>query len=333
MKKLGLIILVLGSVLLIQANSSKYTEDSKLSETLFSLGFTKPNHFINYSTEQVEQGKELVYEGRTIGPDGKQSRFISKYYNCLSCHNTVKEDPNPAVSDPEARLDYAIQNDIPFLQATTFRGIVSRESFYNGDYEKKYGDLVEPARNNLREAIQLCAVQCAQGRKLESWELEAILAYFWTIDYTLAELNLSDDELFQLNYASERGRERQAIDLLRTKYLKASPATFVSAPQNLKKGYEAKGSSSRGKEIFERSCLHCHEPDGVSSASFHTDFSFDFLERTFYKNKSISFYSLIRNGTYAMPGHRPYMPNYSKERLSDKQVEDLRAYNELKAQS
>ena len=27
-----------------------------------------------------------------------------------------------------------------------------------------------------------------------------------------------------------------------------------------------------------------------------------------------------------MPGYKPYMPNYTKERLSDKQLEDLMAY-------
>ncbi|RMF22347.1 MAG: cytochrome c, partial [Bacteroidetes bacterium] len=33
-------------------------------------------------------------------------------------------------------------------------------------------------------------------------------------------------------------------------------------------------------------------------------------------------------GTYAIPGHKPYMPHYPLERMSKQQVEDLRAYIE-----
>ena len=37
-------------------------------------------------------------------------------------------------------------------------------------------------------------------------------------------------------------------------------------------------------------------------------------------------YEIVRHGTYADTGHRAYMPNFTAERLSNAQVEDLRAY-------
>lgn len=313
---------------------NRFNRSSGLSETLIALGQSKPKHFLeDTSAALAATGKALLIDGRAVGPDGKLGPYISKYYNCLSCHNQVKEDPDVRVSDPTTRLAFAVKNQIPFLQGTTFKGIVSRESWYNGDYEKKYGELVEPARNDLGEAIQLCATQCAQGRLLEDWELKAILAYFWTIDYNLGELDLSEGELEQMNGMAGRGRTTQALDLLRTKYLKASPATFGDLPLSFKDGYKLEGDKDNGKYIFELSCLHCHRPNGESNTVFANDFTWGFLENSFYNSKFHSFYPLIRNGTYAMPGHRPYMPNYSLERMSNQQVEDLRAYISYKANS
>ena len=48
-------------------------------------------------------------------------------------------------------------------RGTTFYGITNRETWYNDDYYKKYGDLVKPANENLVEAVQLCAMECSQG--------------------------------------------------------------------------------------------------------------------------------------------------------------------------
>ena len=73
-------------------------------------------------------------------PTENELSFISKYYVCTTCHNLEIEDPDLRVSDPETRLTFAKENDLPFLQGSTFKGIVNRESWYNDDYVKKYGD-------------------------------------------------------------------------------------------------------------------------------------------------------------------------------------------------
>ena len=112
-----------------------------------------------YNHELIRMGEELVKEGRTMGPDGKRTKYISKHYVCTTCHNIEIEDPDLKINDPQARLEYAVQHNLPSLQGTTFKGIVNRESWYNDDYVKKYGDeKIEIAHENLREAIQLCAI-------------------------------------------------------------------------------------------------------------------------------------------------------------------------------
>ena len=42
-------------------------------------------------------------------------------------------------------------------------------------------------------------------------------------------------------------------------------------------------------------------------------------------------YEVIRHGTYDVLGHQEYMPQYTLEKLSDQQIEDLRAYIEMGA--
>ena len=168
-----------------------WTGDTPLSTVMFELGVGKPSHWIDGITpEMIKQGEDLFRVGRTTLENGKNSKYISQYYVCTHCHNNVVEDPVLTDPTPEARLSYAVENELPFLQATTMYGTVDRSSWYNGDYHLKYGSLVEDARYNLAGAIQLCAQECSQGRELEDWEVQSLIAYFWSLEYTLADLGI-----------------------------------------------------------------------------------------------------------------------------------------------
>ena len=183
---------------LIVINSEKVsvTAEMPVAEVLKKLGDKSPNQpNTGLKGVSAENGKKLFLEGISTNPSGKKSKKQSKHFVCTSCHNTVQEDPNLSVSDPQARLEYANEKGIPFLQGTTMYGAVNRTSFYNGDYYKKYGSLMEKARNDIREAIQLCAVECAQGRSLKHWEIESILAYLWTLELKMEDLNLAEGRL------------------------------------------------------------------------------------------------------------------------------------------
>ena len=310
-------------------------EKTSVAEVLKKLGDKPVPHQPNFSINGVsaEAGADLVLRGIAKNPLGDgETKKQSKHFVCTSCHNVKREDPDLSKVDPEARLQYAHENGLPFLQGTALYGAVNRSSFYNGDYQKKYGDLVAPARNNLREAIQLCAVECSQGRRLESWEMESVLAYLWTIDLKMGDLLLSEKELTTIDESIEnRGSQADTsmIALIKSKYLSGAPATFIDPPQDRKMGYSRTGDPDNGKLIYELSCLHCHKNERYSFLNLdESKFSLKFLENYFPRYSDLSVYYVARYGTKPHPGKRSYMPNYTEEKLSNDMMEDLRAYVE-----
>lgn len=309
---------------------------SSVSDLLLKLGAPAPDHLPDLSLPGVsaEAGEALVTRGIASKPGGGKTGKQSAHFVCTSCHNIRREDPDLSRVDPQARLEYAAAEGLPYLPGTTLYGAVNRRTFYNGDYEKKYGKLVEQARHSLRESIQLCATECSQGRLLEAWELESVLAYLWTIDLKLGDLQLSESEKQQLEQAlAGKGNQEAARELLHSKYLSGAPATFVKPPEDRREGYPLSGNADNGRLIYERSCLHCHGEQRY--AFFELDesrFSFRHLQKHLGRYTRYSIYQVIRYGTQPIPGKRAYMPQYTEEKLSDQQVEDLRAYIEQEAQ-
>jgi mono/diheme cytochrome c family protein/cytochrome c553 len=303
----------------------QWDENATVFEVLFSLGEPKPTHFITPTAKQIAQGEEIVKLGFTKDDKGRKTRQVSKHYVCTTCHNLQQEDPIPAVSDPETRLTYAKEHNIPFLQGTTFWGIVNRESWYNDDYVKKYGDeKIKIAHKSLRESIQLCAIECSQGRPMEGWEIEAVLAYYWSLQLKMKDLPLTETDWKKINTTANKIETK---DWLKTKYAVKSPATFFDAPKSKKDGYQLKGRPEVGKDIYELSCLYCHKNMGVSHYILDdSKLSFQHLKTMMFRDSHFSIYQIIAYGTYAIPGYRPYMPHYPLERMSKQQVEDLRAY-------
>ena len=304
-----------------------------VADVLKKLGDKPVPHQPNFSINGVsaKAGEDLVLRGITKNPlNGDEVKKQSKQFVCTSCHNMVREDPDLSKVDPQARLQYAADNGLPYLQATALYGAVNRTSFYNGDYQKKYGDLVKPARNNLREAIQLCAIECSQGRPLEDWELESVLAYLWTIDLKMGDLLLSESDMEKINNQVETGKpDSSLIQLIKSKYLRGAPATFVDPPADRKMGYSRTGDPDRGKLLYELSCLHCHKNERYSFLNLdESKFALKFLDNYFPTYSHLSVYQVARYGTQPVPGKRAYMPNYTEEKLSNDMLEDLRTYVE-----
>lgn len=302
-----------------------------VAEVLKKLGDKSITHQPNLALKDVsaELGEQLFKEGFAKSPSGKKVKRQSKHFVCTSCHNVEKEDPDLSVSDPQARLEYVNEKGMPFLQGTTMYGAVNRTSFYNGDYYKKYGDLVKPARNDIREAIQLCAVECAQGRKLKHWEVESILAYLWSIELKMEDLLLSAADYQTITAAVDFDKDKNmAIELLKSKYLQGSPATFIAPPENRKIGVpNINGDASNGKLIYDLSCKYCHENERYSFFKLDdTEITFEHLNKHFTKYDRYSTYQVTRWGTAPIPGKGAYMPQYTKEKMSVRQLEDLKAY-------
>ena len=326
---LGAFLMVTGfiSMSLVSDSTARWNDNTSIYEILGAFGEELPQHARpQASAEQIERGYDLVYKGKTKGPDGKMSKSISKYYVCTSCHNQDREDPDLSKFDPEARLSYVAEKGMKFLQGSPFYGIANRETWYNDDYYLKYGDLVKPANKSLAEATQLCAKVCSSGRYLEDWELEAILAYYWSIQIKLGDLNLSAEEKKQLENA-KTGDHAELVQLIKSKYEQKSPATFGEAPHDKSKGFDYTGNPQRGKLIYELSCQSCHSYEGVSGMALdNSKLTFQKFKRNIEKGGYYNIYDIVRHGTYADKGKPRYMPLYPKERMSDQQLEDLKAY-------
>ncbi len=303
--------------------------DDTVSRVLEALGEdlsdTKPK-LKGKSSAQI--GEDIIRNGFSKREGLKKSRRQSKHFVCTSCHNLEREDPNLSISDPQARLDYVIDKGIPFLQGTTLHGAVNRTSFYNDDYYKKYGDLIEPAKNDIRGAIQLCAQECAQGRELKDWEIESVLAYLWTIELKIGDLNLDAEEVATIESALNNSTDQNdAVSLIRSKYLQGSPATFLKPPEDRKIGTGLPGDIDNGKKLYDSSCLHCHYQKRYSF--LHLDdnkLSFRYLNNGASGYNRHSLYQVTRFGTYSLYGKKSYMPNYTEEKMSDQQLADLRSY-------
>jgi len=315
------------------AVAQDWSDDTPVATILGALGVEAQPHAVHGTPEQIKQGEDLVLRGRTVGPDGKRTKWQSKGFRCTDCHNIVREDPDLAVADPAARLDFAVTNDLPFLMGTTLYGITDRSSWFNDDYVKKYGDLVKPANGSLREAIQLCSIECSQGRALDDWEIEAILA--WLGQQGLKYGDLVDAPPIadvQAAAAGDAEAKSAMAAQIQARFLPKSPATFVEPPAAHGKddpGYPEEGDPARGKIIYERSCLHCHARGGPTNYLLADRRGrYRELLRNMPQDTKWSFYVAIRRGT--KPAFHPpvYMPHFTAERMSDQQVEDLRAWIE-----
>lgn len=334
MKKLLLIIPAITAILL-AFKPSLQLNDLNLVDVLNQLGEPIPKHDLSITDDMVKRGKDLILNGRTTDPNGKLSKQISIYFPCTSCHNTKRENPDLSDSDnPEKRLEYVAQRGQPFLQGTTFWGIVNRESWYNGDYYKKYGDAVKAANDSLRLAIQLCAIECAQGRPLEKWEEDAILAYFWTLQLKVKDLDLPSSLYDRLVKAYQDAQQDSAlVRELKEYYPTKSGAHFQSPLLDKQKGYDLEGDVDTGAKIYKYSCRNCHNEGGVSDYLLdYAPHTFKHLKKHMFDDDVLSIYHIIRKGTYATPGARPYMPHYPLEKMSDRQLESLRLYIEKMAE-
>lgn len=310
-------------------SDSEIRPQQNLVDVLKSLGEDYPEHYVeDPDSMDIKRGYDLIHVGKTTPPDGFASNAISKFYTCTSCHNVEREDPDLTVVDQDARLKYAMENELPYLQGTTFWGAVNKESWYNDDYVLKYGSLVEKAKGSLKGSINLCATVCSQGRELEDWEMKSILSYLWSLQMKMEDLDLSKKEIDHINELAESDND-SAIAFIKSHYLTKSPATFADLPESKEKGYPFEGRPQFGKAIYELGCQHCHHAYGESDLVLDNSIlTFKWLKKHMPENSKKSIYEIIRNGSYSELGHKEYMPNYTLEKMSHQQVEDLRAYIE-----
>ncbi|MGB0933119.1 MAG: c-type cytochrome [Lishizhenia sp.] len=301
-----------------------------LSDLLKTLGDTASRNPIEkLNLDLATIGEQLIFKGKA-SYNGEKGKRISSYFVCTDCHNIQKEYPTLTGVDPQERLDYSVERDIPFLPGSSFFGIYNREKFYTKDYTRKYGELINNAKDTLENAIQVCAKYCSSGRFLKDWEEEAILHYFKKNELRLSDLRLTNREQSKLNDVITGGSDeekRKIISLLKERYTLYYTATFLETKDRNKRTYGENGDIENGKKIYEKSCLYCHDNGRVTYLDLDKDeLSASLLWKHRKDYSDLSPYQIIRHGTYPITGRKQYMPLYPKEKMSEKQVEDLVAY-------
>ena len=311
------------------ALKNRLGEEMSLEDARIALGGEKLVHSISAADpEKVRLGQELILKGRTK-KGFRKSKLISPYFVCTDCHNLNREFDIANDQNPESRLKYAEKHNLPFLPGSTFWGIYNRTSFYNDDYVKKYGNLITKAKSSLEESIQVCAKYCSAGRHLNDWEVEAILHYFKSTELKLKDLNLSDDRVNSIVKANQLPAEqkKKLLQEIDASYVHGFRAYFDETMPREKRKYGEEGDVQKGKFIYENACLFCHRDGRVTNLKLDDDklSAQMFLSNMEgYSDKSI--YQILRYGTYTMPGRNQYMPRYTKEKMSDEQINHLMAY-------
>ncbi|MFT4600826.1 MAG: mono/diheme cytochrome c family protein [Arenicella sp.] len=302
--------------------------DVSVSYALDILNDDKPIQYImSVDKDSARMGEEMVRFGKL--KDGSNSR-VSKYFMCTDCHNLQLETDDPSDESPERVLEYSKKNGLPFLPASTFYGMFNKEHWYNGDYSKKYGDLVKPTRDTLFNAIQLCATQCSQGREMEDWEIRSVMHYYKSIELKISDLKFTARELGEFTTYMSTNNEK-AIVLLKSKYNQINDAHFGTSAIPKIEGYSP--VAENGEYIYKDGCLHCHAV-GRNITNFDLDdtkLTHKFLLAKKNKYNTFSISHITRYGTYAISGRKQYMPMYSYENMSDEQMLDLMYYIETKA--
>lgn len=309
-------------------NNEKDLLKSSVQDILISLGDDKPIHYLEKENQDsVKMGYELVHFGRL---KDKSNKRISKFFVCTDCHNQVKEVDDLANETAAERLKYGMENNLPFLPASTFYGQYNKIHWYNGDYSKKYGNLVVPTRDSLENAIQLCAVQCSQGRPLVKWELRSIVHYYKSIEMKMEDLKFTPQEMLDIMNDLATNNKR-SISVIKSKYSNINPATFGDPYKHIED--TSKGNVKNGEYIFKNGCLHCHGMGkDITAFEFNADkLTFSFLESKLKKHSDYTVPYIVRKGTYATSGKRQYMPQYPLEKMNESHLIDLIQY--IKTQS
>ena len=314
-------------------NPATSDPDTAVSSILLALGDEAPEHYVGtVDMEKLALGKDLVQVGG-VYENGAVASPLSVHFVCTDCHNILPESEFADDNDPTSRLKFAIANNLPYLPGSTLYGITNRTSWFNGDHEKKYGkELIDPARHDLKNAIQLCSKECSVGRELTDEEMEATMHYLTSLELKMKDLNLSEEELASISANGQSEEEKAAnIKLIKSKYLAGYPATFAEEIPKKERKMGEEGNLENGKWIYDKSCLHCHSPqktitDRTIFGTEKDQKDFKWLASYFKKSNGGSIYWITRHGT-ASKDHIPqYMPIYSQEKLSNSQIEDLAVY-------
>lgn len=314
------------------------TDETLVWKVMTSLGKVNVNVLDKEKPSSENKGRQLVTRGYTNTFKGNKTAPTSRKLFCVACHTIEKEHPNSNNISPQSRLEHGDSMDIPFLPGAPFYGLVNRVAFFNNDYQEIFSDknrvAVQVGHRDIRKAIQACNTLYAKGRTLAPWEIESILAFLWTLELKVGDLNMPDTIIRIAEEAINSSKDNaRAVNLMRRYYKEVYAASLVLplpiGERNLIS--PVLNDFANGKKVYRRSCLHCHA--GKRYANFKLDGSqktFKFLKKNFDIPSRYSIYDAVRYSP-GSKGNRTTPPHYTAERMSNQQLQDLRFYITQKA--
>ena len=124
---------------------------------------------------------------------------------------------------------YADSMDTPLYPGPSFKGLINREYFFEGDFQNKlfqYFPKVDKGYHNIETAINYCNKRFAKGRKLKNWETDAIVAYLWSLEYKIKDLKIGETEIAFIQKAINENRNNLRATSVLSFYWKAEPSTI-----------------------------------------------------------------------------------------------------------
>ena len=122
-------------------------------------------------------------------------------------------------------------------------------------------------------------------------------------------------------------QKENLLKAIKGSYRQFYSATFMETMNRNERPYGKGGNAENGQFIYEKACMFCHENKRVTY--LHLDdgkLSGLFLWRNRKNYTDQSIYQIVRHGTYSKVGRKQYMPHFTKEKMSDEQLNDLVAY-------
>lgn len=316
----------------------KITNDTKVWKVMTSLGKVNVNVLSKQNRADATKGQQLVMRGMARNFKGKKTAKTSAKLFCVACHTIEKEHPKVGTMNPQTRLEHGDSMGIPFLPGAPFYGLVNRIAFFTNDYQQIFAHkdrvALTDAHRNIRLAINACNKVYAKGRELAPWEVESILAFLWTMELKMGDLQVPDKtiDIIEESIKTNVGNSR-AVNLMRRYYPEIYPASLVAPIPVEERNLISPvlNSYGNGKRVYKQSCIHCH--GGKRYANFNLDQSqktFKFLKKHFDLPTKFSLYDALRYSP-GSKANKTNPPHYTVQRMTNQQIQDLRFYITQKA--
>lgn len=320
------------------APSLEITNETLVWKVMMKLGKVNVNVLDKKKESSKIKGEQLVTQGSTTSFKGNRTAMTSNKLTCIACHTIQKEHPNANNITPQDRLEHGDSMNIPFLPGAPFYGLVNRVAFFTNDYQEifahKNRSALQVGHRDIRKAIQACNTLYAKGRTLAPWEIESILAYLWTLELKIGDLNIPAAVVHTVESAINTNKNNaRAVNLMRRYYKEVYAASLVLPLPIEERNLISPvlNDFGSGKKIYKLSCLHCHGDKRY--ANFKLDESqktFKLLKKHFDAPTRYSIYDAIRYSP-GSKGNKTNPPHYTAERMSNQQLQDLRFYIAQKA--